>query len=271
MKMMSWRSTSTFTSCCVIVLFKAPSIYMFTPYTLTLSTSLTTQKYSRNRNLNRNLSQLNAKKRRGRDANNKSPSEMNSWYDAVDEDATPDDVFWGEMERQRSINLSPSDIENAPIDPLSAISSMNADGETGAGAGNQLNQQNRQSQQLQQFQSQPPSTRTGMPTKSPVWKDSNAETGGVAAGINTEKVLGSYEAFMVKDNWLDEDYKRELQEDQDEILQEQIEEWQRSDEESGNDLEFDATKSNEPWDFWSEDGSTVERDGIDMDKGTSCC
>ena len=29
--------------------------------------------------------------------------DMNSWYDSVDDDATPDKVFWQEMERQRQI------------------------------------------------------------------------------------------------------------------------------------------------------------------------
>jgi hypothetical protein len=224
---------------------------MFTPYSFSLPSLQINH---------RNLSNLSARRKRDRDSD-KDPSEMNSWYDAVDADATPDDVFWGEMERQRSVNMPPSDIDNPPVDPLSAISSLNSNGGGGgsgggSGSGGGGKEQNQQNQQLQ--------------SQTPVWKDSNTETGGVAAGMNTEKVLGSYESFMVSDNWLNEDYKKELEEDEDAMLKEQIEEWNRqSDNESNDDSGFNAATSEEPWDFWSEDGTVVERDMIDMDKGAS--
>ena len=266
---MSWYSLpTTFASCCVLLLSNLPSIYTFTPYSSIHCTP------KQNPTLPRRITSLAAKRKRDRDKNNDITS---SWYDNVDEGATPDDVFWEEMERQRSIAGVVPEVSGGtdggfgagagvPMDPLSAIAS-NANASGGGGKAS--------NQQIQQLQSQ---QEPSIPAKeTSAWKDSNAGTGGVAGGINTEKVLGSYASFMVSDNWINEDYKAEHEESlemQDISLNQQLDEWSQESDDDDDD-EFDPARSSEPWDFWRDEGEIVETDEdgdeiverIDMEKG----
>jgi xanthine phosphoribosyltransferase len=58
-------------------------------------------------------------KRNRRDQSKQDEDYLNRWYDAVDADASPDDIFWEEMERQRLLNQ----IGNGPIEEATEESS----------------------------------------------------------------------------------------------------------------------------------------------------
>ena len=65
---------------------------------------------------------------------------MNRWYDDVDSNASPDDVFWEEMERQRLMNQLP---DTPSVTPMSAPSTNNPnsniyDAAPAAGTGNSM-------------------------------------------------------------------------------------------------------------------------------------
>ena len=52
-------------------------------------------------------------KRRKREQEDKDIDMFNQWYERVDKDASPDDVFWDEMERQRAMKRESSPLESS--------------------------------------------------------------------------------------------------------------------------------------------------------------
>jgi len=219
---------------------------------------------------------LNAKRRK-----NEKTEDMlnNAWYDKVDSDATPDDVFWNEMERQRAI----AGIE-APVgpmeDPLSALSSNIGQSQSaqtdspkkgsgtskwaaldGAGgvASTTATSTTMTSAAAGAFPGNVPTART------------------LAEEKSSDAVLASFSAFAVNDNWLDEEYIEEMKmmeeeanfdlEDQDAILEKQIEEWEKVDDDGERfDVDLSSLRSLrtvEPWDTYRPDGQVVDEDDFE--------
>ena len=180
--------------------------------------------------------------------------QFNSWYDKVDDDATPDDIFWEEMERQR--NLSDTDRE-VPLDVVGAIG-------TPAAPNMGSNQPTSSSSSSSSSFPTPPTTR--MPDLT------------IAEEKNADAILSSFASFMVSDNWLDERYFLQKDsdddqwddlEEQDRILDEQINELQNEEETNNGIFISNRIVSNEPWDTWGNQNSEEEDEpDIDMEKGT---
>jgi hypothetical protein len=87
---------------------------------------------------------LAAKRNRKQGGSKSDDDDLYRWYDDVDENASPDDVFWSEMERQRLLNQlgeGESSNENGGgrgdypmmINPIDALSSMVGGGGGGGG------------------------------------------------------------------------------------------------------------------------------------------
>jgi len=237
---------------------------------------------------------LNAKRRK-RESND--VGDGMSWYDKVDSDATPDDVFWDEMQRQRSFSAqSDASNMNGPggdgsgdsanaIDPFGAMaaSGMNMNGSGSGNSGNGNGNGNGDSNERGSM-GMGSNINTAPPTK--VGGLSDGLISNVPPGMEeraTEKALSNYAAFMVDNNWLDEEYAKLMGvgnnldmdlEEQMADLDRQIAEWEREGDgdDRSNSMAYGA--ATEPWDLWNSDGSNMPEESevnriINMDKAKS--
>lgn len=178
----------------------------------------------------------------------------NQWYEEVEKDSTPDDIFWNEMERQKSVaGIVPENM----VDPLSALSSGIGNNSNAEGGGN--------------------SQKRDRNSKSSSGTFTNSIVGGGPARTlseekSTDAVLASFSAHAVDDNWLDEEYIEQMKlmneesnidlEEQDLLLEKQIEEWENEevDEEEDRFNTNFSSHTNEPWDYYRPDGEIIEED-----------
>lgn len=178
---------------------------------------------------------LSAKKRKNE---KEGMSEFNRWYDKVDEDATPDDVFWKEMEYQKSMMSPSGDDFPSSNDPLDAINNAypsptgNSGGSVSSG---------------------------GVLGKTP---NNSRKFSDIAEEKSTDATLASYADFMVNDNWLNEDYEMSMNDDADimdetTLTDEELDEWAREDNTNSD------ARGNEPWDLW---GDSIDNDGHNQEE-----
>jgi hypothetical protein len=179
----------------------------------------------------------------------KSDTDGLDWYDSVDDNASPDDVFWEEMERQRMQNQIVTE-SGFVMDPFAAMgaSSTGSSSSSSSSTNVQASSSNpsmskTSSYQPSSFQQRPPSMEEQK---------------------SAEATLQEYTMFMVSDNWLDEDLIELMAEDDEdqrnqsmmEALspQEQAEllEQQLEDMEDGVGTNPFWMGGNEPWDLWQE-------------------
>jgi hypothetical protein len=201
--------------------------------------------------------QLHAKRRK-----NEKPEDVfnNHWYDEVDSKATPDDVFWEEMQRQKSAaGIVPQDVD----DPLRAISTSSEVGNSSSNRGSKWTVMDGS-----MGRNMGSSSGSGLGNPLPQRTTTGEKS--------TDAVLASFSAHMVDDNWLDEEYIEEMRmmeeaasmemdlEEQDLLLDKQIEEWEND--EDSDDITSDdfvdklSGRSNEPWDYYRPDGVTLDED-----------
>ena len=83
--------------------------------------------------IKKNVMTFHAKKRK----NQRDIDTFNNWYDKVDTDATPDDIFWEEMERQKLLtnNDNSNEIRSKNSEEFNIISSLDQLSSGGAGRG----------------------------------------------------------------------------------------------------------------------------------------
>ena len=149
--------------------------------------------------ITRSSSHLYAKRRKNEKAED---IFSNQWYDEVEKDSTPDDIFWNEMERQKSVA---GIVPDTNVDPLSALNSgMNIgpnDGPKRAGGGNMGKSSG--------------GTFTNSIVGGGGMSSMNTNTMGGGSTMpartfseekSTDAVLASFSAHAVDDNWLDEEY-----------------------------------------------------------------
>lgn len=204
------------------------------------------------------------KNKRGDDS-----QDLNQWYDSVDDDATPDEVFWQEMERQRLFSDISKD-QDSTRDPYAvaasgASSDMPMSGmNSGGTAGGAFN------------------------TAASVGGGNNGMNGGINPANMAPKrkppnmyeqkaadaTLSEYTLFQVEDNWLDErlieqmEAMKVVREDEGDLS---IEEETRRLEEQlealpdgfGDQREL-LMERNEPWDHFGDEEKEIEpgREGI---------
>ena len=172
---------------------------------------------------------LYAKKQR------KTTDTFGDWYEDVNQDATPDDVFWEEMERQRALAGVPLSSTQAD-DPFAAVGAVGTIPASNA-------------------KRKVDDTFSGM--------GSNIQNVGqsLVDEQQSKAALASYTKFMVDDNWINEEYallygSQDMDDvdlrEQDAELERQLDAW--SEEE---DDEVSSSGMN-PWDTWSPEGIVKE-------------
>ena len=227
------------------------------------------------------LYRLAKKSRSGRgNSNDGSQNEdVNRWYESVDDNATPDDVFWGEMERQILTNGGTIATTNEDGSALSSLSSTTTVGAT-----------------MTSMASTPSSASYLPPTPPvPIYNINTINQGNTAAtnmnnngGDNPkplsaksiESTLSAYNHFKVSDNWLDDDLaelmmgdfnpkyysnpngnQNSYQHQQEAFfknappLEDQLNEWgaeNNDDDPNSNTDDKWEMPSDEPWDQWME-------------------
>ena len=238
---------SLFSHLCLLVLSLSTvsSALAFTPtnYIPTLTTQ-TTQPQIRRRRLQSTL--LHAKRRK----NDK--VEDTAWYDEVGKEATPDEVFWNEMDRQKA-NLEVPLVATTVDDPFSNIGSgaamdyppvENSSGPGVLGGGGGKGQGN----------------GSGI-MGTPLGEDKAAT-----------KTLANFAAFMVDDNWLNEEYAEMMGLEDVDIDQQDLDidkHYAEMDinrgagDEERIDISSLSIGGTNPWDLWN--GDKVEEDD-DLDK-----
>ena len=190
--------------------------------------------------------------------------DLNRWYEDVDENASPDDIFWEEMERQRLMNqLTDTPPEEPAGTRLSGSTSsasygMNPGPGMNVAAGNGMMAEMPMSGMSNPLpQSPSPSQQQQQPQKQQVMDKKTAES-----------TLQEFSAFAVKDNWLDDDLAALMDGDGEQLedfsentksLDEQLEEWEQE-----NDSNAWIKSSDEPWDHWGEEYSEEENEGDDV-------
>ena len=102
----------------------------------------------------------------------------NQWYDDVDDNASSADVFWGEMERRRSLNQS--EVNGSGLSPIDMV-----------GMANDMDMDSAITPQA--AATAPVEGRGGM-------------NFGVPEKLDADATLSSYSAFAVPDNYLYQDY-----------------------------------------------------------------
>ena len=131
---------------------------------------------------------LCAKRRNKNEQSRQDIDQFNRWYDRVGEDATPDNVFWDEMERQRTLSnpttLSSNSAASSVVTPSSSTSSLSSSSPSSPDI-------------LDKY--------PGIFT-TPNMGNNKADIPGIAEERSVEATLASFAQFMVSDNWLDEKY-----------------------------------------------------------------
>jgi xanthine phosphoribosyltransferase len=180
---------------------------------------------------------LFAQRRKG-DSYNESPENLDRWYESVQENATPDAIFWQEMERQQrersGSSLYEEDRGQLPMvdtstTPIFATTTTLSDINEASNPYNMINS----------------NSNSNNPTLTPK---------------AIEATLAEYERFMVSDNWLDDDLVELMGEalgipdegegdgfldEQD--LEAQLDAWAKEDA-TGDRNGFTP---DEPWDHWN--------------------
>lgn len=233
------------------------------------------------------LSVLHARRNKQSDSNDS--GSLDSWYDPVDERATPDQVFWEEMERQNSLigssssssvgagGIDPSEPEDA-VFPGTAAADANRQLFASAGgtssfpaaatAASSMSSSMMMGQQLQQQQGSFFAGSGNMPQPPTAIGENKIMT-----PKSVEAALARYDSFQVADNWLNEDlielmaHQNMTESDEDFFkgvpsLEDQLDDWAKEDEDGGSISGDWAVPTDDPWDRW---GDALKEDGDDDD------
>ena len=187
--------------------------------------------------------------------------DLNRWYDDVDSNASPDDVFWEEMERQRLQNqLVADDTSTTTATP---DSSTVYDTAPAPGTGSSI-----------------ADIATGLEALSSrsTLAGSSTTTASVAAmdKKSAEATLQEFSAFAVQDNWLDDDlvalYNNNAEQDefvseQARPLEEQLEEWEQQQNDNDSSNNRWSMDNDEPWDHFGEETDEDDTGDDDQDGG----
>lgn len=199
-----------------------------------------------------------------RNKNRRDGDDLNSWYDDVDDDATPEGVFWEEMERQRLFNQLGGE-RTSPTTSGRQIASMSSSSSSSSTS----------------------SSFSPMPNLSFGLNGGGASDGGMMTGQGptmmtrkpptmeqqkaAEATLSEYTLFQVKDNWLNEDLRSYFQNaesitDEEELsleeetrrLEEQLEALPDGYGATRKLAGFGDSDFEEPWEHWGDDDSETD-------------
>lgn len=174
----------------------------------------------------------------------------NRWYEDVEADATPDDVFWEEMERQRLLSMYESNPNSNPLDDLTSSNRMKWGSDSSVGNA---------------YATATSNSPSLAETSALLGKINAAEaaSGKVINPKTIEATLSEYAAYVVKDNWLDDELAA-MMNDKDNLfslgdsksLDDQLNDWE-SEGSDDEDAENAWMSSDEPWDHWGEEQKQI--------------
>jgi len=227
------------------------------------------------------LSSLYAKRRKNRDGGDKSYE--NQWYDDVNDNASPEDVFWDEMERRRNQSGIGDDSTGGPS-PIDMVGMMDGTNK------NKKDDMFSSSSVASTIASQAAASLAGDdfmgPGSSAAMSQKNPGVT-IAEERSADATLASYSAFAVSDNYLYDDDDDDvppgllrndpsLWEGEDPTLEEENAELNRQLDElerelmgdgvdgsvvGGSSPFFDPNLSDEPWDRYGESKTVDTEDG----------
>jgi xanthine phosphoribosyltransferase len=201
----------------------------------------------------------------------------------VDADASPDDVFWEEMERQRLLSQIGSD-GNSNTDIGSGAAGMGVDAINGGSptlnggggmstptgdttgfasttSGASSSTMSSSSSSSNSGSSSQLSRGSSSPLRSSAALSSNGQQNMMGQQKSVEATLSEYEVFAVSDNWLDDELVW-LKKSNDEFdmetakpLEDQLDEWENGDFEEDENAWM---QSEEPWDQWGETKQEID-------------
>jgi hypothetical protein len=187
-------------------------------------------------------------------------NDINQWYEPVDSNASPADIFSQEMQRQRLMNeigdqySLQNEIAATTTTTTTSRNSSERSNSNGSGSGYSNNNVGSNSPNSRPIANMPPPPPTLEQQKS------------------AEAALAEYTMYMVSDNWLDDDLIEHFQileeeaaadnndnarseelslEEQSASLEKQLEEMDDS-RGVGNNMGDKLWAGDEPWDFWDE-------------------
>jgi len=169
---------------------------------------------------------------------------MSNWYDPVDDDATPDQIFFQEMERQRLINQVGGDVTTPSLDAIgggggsSSSSTSSSSSSNGSGGSAMTGGTPRSPSALRSSKAASPGPRFANTSPLPMSTFPQLDSGGPGminamaggGGANgmdlppfrrrnvptmeqikiAQATLAEYEAFRVPDNWLNEELQQQM-------------------------------------------------------------
>lgn len=206
--------------------------------------------------------QLKAKRNK-RVQSSQDAADLDRWYDSVDADASPDDVFWEEMERQRVLSKGGGS-EMATLETTTAAGTSSGVGAAAAlgGAAYTSNNNNNNNAGVAGLSQQSLAKTNSLIAMTAM----NGQT-----QKSTEATLSEYASFMVGDNWLDDElvwmmkedevYDGSAEDDHVPSLDEQLDAWEALEDSDPDEsveivVEDDDNawmQSDDPWDHWGKD------------------
>ena len=228
------------------------------------------------------LVSLTAKRNR-RSGGDGSSDNMNSWYDSVDDDATPDKVFWQEMERQRLKNqLGGTENGNynldgggTILDPVAAIGNIGGGGGGSNGGGSGYSSGSDGSMMMSSSSS--PQTMVESSVSQTLAQPYKRKPPTMEEQKAADATLSEYSTFAVKDNWLDEELQSQMFVEPDieeeslsideetQRLEEQLEELPDGYFADKNNMWIDEEEE-EIWDVWKRDQDGGDASTRDLDR-----
>jgi hypothetical protein len=198
-----------------------------------------------------------------------SSDDLNRWYDSVDDNATPDGVFWEEMDRQRLFNqIGDSSSSN---DQFAGAASSTPLPMNGGGGGMTAVPANPADMMMMSSNGYSAAATTTASSS----ESSTRPAPTMDQQKSAEATLSQYALFQVADNWLDEDLQMQMMNTDAELFPDEddlsLEEESQRLEEQLEALEdgagpgsgfFTDDEHDEPWDHW---GQNADQE-VDLDR-----
>lgn len=212
---------------------------------------------------------LQMAKRNKKQQSKQDTGDMDKWYEDINENASPDEVYWKEMERQNQQNDAQTQQQQQQYPSVPTPL---------------------ESQSMRNVRSMSPGPSTESSSYSSMYYKASLGGGGGGGGIYDETIppsamnsamygstpimdkkaidatLKEYERFMVKDNWLDErkiammnGVDNDFWNDNADELDKQLDEWEKEDGDIDKDWDIGV---DDPWDHWGEDDDKYRADGF---------
>lgn len=233
-----------------------------------------------------NKNDINVLKARRNRPNSRDEDAISSWYDPVDDDATPDQIFFQEMERQSLINQVGNVNSNNNYDPIASIGTS----PSAISGAPSTTSSSRTAKGGSKYTNAPlPMSDFPQPMGGGGGSGRSTDNGGESSPYRrrsvptmeqikiAEATLSEYELFRVSDNWLNEELQKKMWEEKEKNSPSDYDDGESNDDNNvpggfvNDDNDDDTvaeewensrfqTDNDEPWDYFGEDSIHVDKD-----------